>query len=69
MVELTEEQLDFLKREFDLDLEKLNKLDDDGVEKLYNDCADIEISESMAHPDEETDRCRIAADIVDLLSM
>lgn len=68
-LEITEEQLDFIKSEFGLTLDDLNKLDDDGLEKLYNDCAKIEVEESMAHPDKETDRCRVASEIVDLLSM
>ena len=68
-LEITDEQLEFLNREFGLTLDDLNALDDDGLEKLYNDCANIEIKESMDHPDEETERCRIAADIVDILSM
>ena len=69
VLEITEEQLNFIKSEFGLTLDDLNNLDDAGLEKLYNSCAKIEIEESMQHPDEETDRCRIAADIVDLLSM
>jgi hypothetical protein len=68
-MEITEEQLKFLTEEFGLTLEDLNDLDDDGWEKVYNDCANIEIKESMDHPDEETERCRIASEIVDLLSM
>lgn len=68
-IEITDEQLDFLTRELGLTFEDLENLDDDGWEKVYNDCADIEIKESMDHPDEETERCRIASEIVDLLSM
>ena len=68
-IEITDEQLDFLTRERGLTFEDLENLDDDGWEKVYNDCADIEIKESMDHPDEETERCRIASEIVDLLSM
>ena len=68
-MEITEEQLKFLTEEFGLTLEDLNDLDEDGWEKVYNDCANIEIKESMEHPDEETERCRIASEIVDLLSM
>jgi hypothetical protein len=68
-MEITEEQLKFLTEEFGLTLEDLNDLDEDGWEKVYNDCANIEIKESMDHPDEETERCRIASEIVDLLSM
>ena len=68
-MEITEEQLKFLTEEFGLTLEDLNDLDEDGWEKVYNDCANIEIKESMEHPDEETERCRIASEIVDMLSM
>ena len=68
-MEITAEHLKFLTEEFGLTLEDLNDLDEDGWEKVYNDCANIEIKESMDHPDEETERCRIASEIVDLLSM
>ena len=68
-LEITNEQLKFLTDELGLTLEKLNDLDDDGWEKVYNACAKIEVEESIAHPDEETDRCRVASEIVDLLSM
>lgn len=46
-IEITDEQLDFLTRELGLTFEDLENLDDDGWEKVYNDCADIEIKESM----------------------
>ena len=68
-IEMTDEQIEFLTREFGLAVEDLEALDDDGWEKVYNDCANIEIKESMEHPDEETERCRIASEIVDILSM
>ena len=68
-MEITKEQLKFLKKELGLSLEDLNNLDGDGWENVYNKCADIEIKESMDYPDRETERCRIASEIVDLLSM
>ena len=48
----------------------LNKMNDDKLEDLYNKCADIEIEEVMKNPDgPDSECCRIASDIVDLLSM
>jgi len=66
---ITTEQLRFLEKELGLTLEALNALDEDGLEEVYNKCANIEIAESMNYPDRETERCRIASEIVDLLSM
>lgn len=67
---INQEQLDFLKSEFGITLDDLNAMDDDALEDLYEKCADIEIEEVEKAPDgPETDRLRLAASIVDLLSM
>lgn len=66
---ISEEQMDFLNKEFGLTLEALNRMNDDDFEELYNKCAGIEIEEVMKNPDgPDSERCRIASDIVDLLS-
>ncbi len=67
---ITEEQLVFLKIEFGLTLDDLNQMNDDDFEELYEKCSGIEIEEVMKNPDgPDSERCRIASDMVDLLSM
>lgn len=67
---IKQEQLDFLKSEFGLTLDNLNAMDDDALEDLYEKCAAIEIEEVAKAPDgPETERLRLAASMVDLLSM
>ena len=67
---INQEQLDFLKSEFGITLDDLNAMDDAALEDLYEKCADIEIEEVEKAPDgPETDRLRLAASMVDLLSM
>ena len=67
---IKQEQLDFLKSEFDLTLDDLNAMDDDALEDLYEKCAAIEIEAVAKAPDgPETERLRLAASMVDLLSM
>ena len=55
---IKQEQLDFLKSEFDLTLDDLNAMDDDALEDLYEKCAAIEIEEVAKAPDgPETESC------------
>ncbi len=69
---LTEEQLDFIEREFGFSKEALFSLDEDSIyDDVYDKCCDIEIEETIDALDREneeiTDRGRIASDIVTLL--
>ncbi|GHV35145.1 hypothetical protein FACS1894187_07230 [Synergistales bacterium] len=67
-VEFTKDEEKFLKSEFGLTVGQVLFMGEDALDKLYSDCAKIEIHEaSIAGNGDISERGRIAADTVDTL--
>jgi hypothetical protein len=61
----TDEDYAFIEREFGLNREAVNSLDDNGVGDLYDECCEIEMAEAGNEPPSE--RCEMAVRLVDLI--
>lgn len=64
--EMTKEMADFLLKEFDIDYKKLDDMEPEELQKLYEDCCEIEVEECMKS-DPPAERGEIAADLVTYL--
>lgn len=64
--EMTKEMADFLLKEFDIDYKKLDDMESEELQKLYDDCCEIEVDKCMKSAP-LAERGEIAADLVTYL--
>lgn len=65
--ELTNQQFDFIEKEFGLTKENLLSMTENEIGELYDKVCDIELTELGENAENVSERCSIAADIVTLL--
>lgn len=59
---------EFLKTEFNLTPEDLEKMNEDQLSDLFDQAADIEVGELVEHGEPITKRCRLACDLEDYIN-
>lgn len=68
LTNLTEDQLEFIRKEFEITDEELFSQSEDSIGELYEALCDIEIAEApVSNDEEESERCKIASSIVTVL--
>ena len=63
----TDEQYAFLKAELGCCKSEVDLMSEDDLFAVFDQCQEIEVSEAATDTDSVSDRCRIAADICDVI--
>lgn len=68
MIVFTDRELEFLQKEFDLSAENIAALSEDEWMEIADQCFDIELEGDLSDGSKMSDRCGIAAGIMDKLA-